>query len=66
MDQLGIVLYKVLETFDDVLVELGQWNLSNTLLYLFNSQLFLLLEKRVEGKREMGQSAIALDNFEKP
>ena len=63
MDQLSIVLYKVLETFDDVLVELGQWNLSNALLYLFNSQLFLLLEKRVEGKREMAQCAIALDYF---
>ena len=55
MDQLGIVLYEVLETFDDVLVELGQWNLSNALLYLFYSKLFLLLEKRVEGKREMAQ-----------
>ena len=65
MDQFSVVLDEVLEAFDNGLVELAQWNLCLALFYLFDSQLFLLLEKRVEGKREMGQSAIALDNFEK-
>ena len=66
MDQFSVVLDEVLEAFDNGLVELAQWNLCLALFYLFDSQLFLLLEKRVEGKREVSQCAIALDDFKEP
>ena len=53
MDQFSVVLDKVLEAFDNGLVELAQRNLGFALFNLFHCQLFLLLEKRVKGEREM-------------
>ena len=48
MDQLSVVLYEVLETLYDSRVERGQSDLSFARCYLFYSQIFLLLEQRVE------------------
>ena len=66
MNQLSIVFDKVLETFDGVLVVLTQRHLGHALRYLTDSQLFLLLQQWVVGKRQMGQCSIALDNFQEP
>ena len=66
MNQFSVVLDEVLEAFDYGLVELAQRNLGFALFNLFHCQLFLLLEKRVKGEREMCQCAIALDDFKEP